>query len=69
MKKANIHYVGELVQKTEAELLRAKNFGKKSLDDILKVLNDMGLELGMKIDNFEEQLEKWEKKRKEEHEA
>ncbi len=69
LKKANIHYVGELVQKTEAELLRAKNFGKKSLDDILKVLNDMGLELGMKIDNFEEQLEKWEKKRKEEHEA
>ncbi len=69
LKKANIHYVGELVQKTEAELLRAKNFGKKSLDDILKVLNDMGLELGMRIDNFEEQLEKWEKKRKEEHEA
>ena len=69
LKKANIHYVGELVQKSEAELLRAKNFGKKSLDDILKVLHDMDLELGMKIDNFQEQLEKWEKKRKEDHEA
>ncbi|WP_461833699.1 DNA-directed RNA polymerase subunit alpha [Desulfothermus sp.] len=69
LKKANIHYVGELVQKTEAELLKAKNFGKKSLDDILKVLHDMGLDLGMKIDNFQEQLEKWEKKRKEDHEA
>lgn len=69
LKKANIHYVGELVQKTEAELLKAKNFGKKSLDDILKVLHDMGLDLGMKIENFHEQLEKWEKKRKEDHEA
>jgi len=69
LKKANINYVGELVQKTEADLLRAKNFGKKSLDDILKVLHEMDLELGMKIDNFEEQLEKWEKKRKEDHEA
>ncbi len=69
LKKANIHYVGELVQKTEAELLKAKNFGKKSLDDILKVLHEMNLELGMKIDNFQEQLEKWEKKRKEDHEA
>ncbi len=69
LKKANIHYVGELVQKTEAELLRAKNFGKKSLDDILKVLHEMGLDLGMKIENFQQQLEKWEKKRKEEHEA
>lgn len=69
LKKANIHYVGELVQKTEADLLKAKNFGKKSLDDILKVLHDMGLDLGMKIENFYEQLEKWEKKRKEDHEA
>ncbi len=69
LKKANIHYVGELVQKTEAELLKAKNFGKKSLDDILKVLHEMNLELGMKIDNFQEQLEKWEKKRKEDHET
>ncbi len=69
LKKANIHYVGELVQKTEADLLKAKNFGKKSLDDILKVLHEMGLDLGMKIDNFHEQLEKWKKKRKEDHEA
>ncbi|MFO8033214.1 MAG: DNA-directed RNA polymerase subunit alpha [Desulfohalobiaceae bacterium] len=68
LKKANIHTVGELVQKTEGELLRAKNFGRKSLDDILKVLNDMGLELGMKLKNFDEQYEKW-LKRNEDHEA
>jgi len=59
LKKANIYRVGELVQKTENELLRAKNFGRKSLDDILKVLNDMGLELGMKVDNYEEQYQQW----------
>ncbi|MFP4212612.1 MAG: DNA-directed RNA polymerase subunit alpha [Desulfohalobiaceae bacterium] len=68
LKKANIHTVGELVQKTEGELLRAKNFGRKSLDDILKVLNDMGLDLGMKLKNFEEQYEKW-LKRNEDHET
>ncbi len=59
LKKANIYRVGELVQKTENDLLRAKNFGRKSLDDILKVLNDMGLELGMKVDNYEEQYQQW----------
>ncbi len=59
LKKANIYRVGELVQKSENELLRAKNFGRKSLDDILKVLNDMGLELGMKVDNYEEQYQQW----------
>ncbi len=62
LKKANIHTVGELVQKSENELLKAKNFGRKSLDDILKVLNDMGLDLGIKLKNFEEQYEKWVKR-------
>lgn len=68
LKKVNINYVGELVQKTENDLLKAKNFGRKSLDDILKVLQEMNLELGMKVDNFEEQLEKW-LKRNENNEA
>jgi DNA-directed RNA polymerase subunit alpha len=68
LKKANIYLVGELVQKTENDLLKAKNFGRKSLEDILKVLHDMGLDLGMKVDNFEEQYQKW-LKRKEDHEA
>jgi DNA-directed RNA polymerase subunit alpha len=68
LKKANIYLVGELVQKTESDLLKAKNFGRKSLEDILKVLHDMGLDLGMKVDNFEEQYQKW-LKRKEDHEA
>lgn len=68
LKKANIFRVGELVQKTENDLLRAKNFGRKSLDDILKVLKDMGLELGMQVDNFEQQYQKW-AQRKESHET
>ena len=68
LKKANIHLVGELVQKTENELLKAKNFGRKSLDDILKVLRDMNLDLGMRVDNFEEKYKNW-LQRKEDHEA
>jgi DNA-directed RNA polymerase subunit alpha len=68
LKKANIYLVGELVQKSENELLKAKNFGRKSLDDILKVLHEMGLDLGIKVDNFEEKYQQW-LKRKEDHEA
>lgn len=68
LKKANIYLVGELVQKTENDLLKAKNFGRKSLEDIEKVLSDMGLELGMKVENFEEQYKNW-LKRKENHET
>ena len=68
LKKANIHLVGELVQKTENDLLKAKNFGRKSLDDILKVLRDMNLDLGMQVDNFEEKYKQW-LKRKENHET
>lgn len=68
LKKANIHLVGELVQKTENDLLKAKNFGRKSLDDILKVLRDMNLDLGMQIENFEEKYKQW-LKRKENHET
>ena len=68
LKKANIHLVGELVQKTENDLLKAKNFGRKSLDDILKVLRDMNLDLGIQIDNFEEKYKQW-LKRKDNHET
>lgn len=68
LKKANIHLVGELVQKTENDLLKAKNFGRKSLDDILKVIHDMDLDLGMEIDNFEEKYKQW-LNRKDNHET
>ncbi|MCF8104923.1 MAG: DNA-directed RNA polymerase subunit alpha [Desulfohalobiaceae bacterium] len=61
LKKANLNTVGELVQQSENDLLKAKNFGRKSLDDIIRVLEDMGLELGMHIDNFEEKYQQWKK--------
>src|ERR1700692_3964400 len=50
LKNANIQTIGELVQKTEAEMLRTKNFGRKSLNEIKEILGNMGLSLGMKID-------------------
>jgi len=49
---ANIKYIGELVQKTEAEMLKTKNFGRKSLAEIKDILAGMGLSLGMKLENF-----------------
>jgi len=52
LKNANITYIGELVQKTEAEMLKTKNFGRKSLNEIKNILEEMGLSLGMKLDNF-----------------
>lgn len=52
LKNANIFYIGELVQKTESEMLRTKNFGRKSLNEIKEVLTEMGLSLGMKIEGF-----------------
>ncbi|MGX9366202.1 DNA-directed RNA polymerase subunit alpha [Desulfoplanes sp. PS50] len=68
LKSAGIHLVGELVQKTEGEMLKTKNFGRKSLEDIRRVLESMGLEFGMKNDNFEEKYQEW-MKRSEEDEA
>src|SRR6184192_574114 len=50
LKNANIQSIGELVQKTEAEMLKTKNFGRKSLNEIKEILGTMGLGLGMKID-------------------
>ncbi|MGA2271403.1 MAG: DNA-directed RNA polymerase subunit alpha [Bryobacteraceae bacterium] len=50
LKNASIQTIGELVQKTEAEMLRTKNFGRKSLNEIKEILANMGLSLGMRID-------------------
>ena len=52
LKNANIRHIGELVQRTEAEMLKTKNFGRKSLNEIKEVLAEMGLNLGMKLDGF-----------------
>lgn len=52
LKNADIRYIGELVQKTEQEMLKTKNFGRKSLNEIKEILSEMGLSLGMKLDSF-----------------
>jgi DNA-directed RNA polymerase subunit alpha len=52
LKNANIRTIGELVQKSEAEMLKTKNFGRKSLNEIKEILSNMGLSLGMKLDNY-----------------
>lgn len=52
LQNAGIKYIGDLVQKTEAEMLKTKNFGRKSLKEIKELLSEMGLELGMKLDNW-----------------
>jgi DNA-directed RNA polymerase subunit alpha len=52
LKNANIRTIGELVQKTEADMLKTKNFGRKSLNEIRDILTSMGLSLGMKLDNW-----------------
>lgn len=52
LKNDNIIYIGDLVQKTEAEMLRTPNFGRKSLNEIKEVLVNMGLTLGMEIPNW-----------------
>jgi DNA-directed RNA polymerase subunit alpha len=57
LQNANIRYIGELVQKTEAEMLKTKNFGRKSLNEIKELLASMGLSLGMTLENFPERKE------------
>jgi DNA-directed RNA polymerase subunit alpha len=52
LKHANIKLIGDLVQKTEAEILATKNFGRKSLNEIKEILSEMGLGLGMRLDNW-----------------
>ncbi len=60
LQNANIRYIGELVQKTESEMLKTKNFGRKSLNEIKELLQSMGLDLGMVLENFpdRQQLER-----------
>lgn len=53
LENANIKYIGELVTKTESDMLKTKNFGRKSLNEIKDILVEMGLSLGMKIDGFD----------------
>ena len=52
LQNANIRYIGELAQKTEAEMLKTKNFGRKSLKEIKEILATMGLQLGMKLEGW-----------------
>jgi DNA-directed RNA polymerase subunit alpha len=66
LKNANITLIGELVQKTEPEMLKTKNFGRKSLNEIKAILEEMGLSLGMKLDNFPPVEERDEVEEKEE---
>jgi len=52
LKNADIHKIWQLVSKSESEMLKTKNFGRKSLNEIKEVLSEMGLSLGMKLDGF-----------------
>ena len=65
LKNDNIVYIGDLMQKTEAEMLRTPNFGRKSLNEIKEVLASMGLHLGMEVpdwppENIEELAKRFE---------
>ena len=57
LKNAEINKIYQLVQKTETEMLKTKNFGRKSLNAIKEVLSEMGLSLGMKLEGFEPPVE------------
>lgn len=59
LQNANIQLIGELVQRTEQDMLKTKNFGRKSLKEIKEILGTMGLSLGMKLDNWPGMLERW----------
>jgi DNA-directed RNA polymerase subunit alpha len=59
LQNANITLIGELVQRSEQDMLKTKNFGRKSLKEIKEILTNMGLGLGMKIDNWPQLLERW----------
>jgi len=61
LQNAGIKLIGELVQRTEAEMLKTKNFGRKSLKEIRDILAEMDLQLGIKLDNWEQLLERWKK--------
>ena len=52
LKNTEIHFIGDLAQKTDQEMLKTKNFGRKSLNEIKSLLSEMGLTLGMKVENW-----------------
>lgn len=56
LENAGIRYIGELVVRSESEMLKTKNFGRKSLNEIKDILAEMGLHLGMKIEGFDPSL-------------
>lgn len=58
LKNVDLSTIRDLVQKTETEMLKTKNFGRKSLNEIKEVLEDMGLSLGMDLDELEGKNEK-----------
>ena len=62
LKSAGIAIFGELVQKTENEILETRNFGRKSLEEIRRVVNKMGFDFGTDVPNFEEKYQEWLKK-------
>jgi len=64
LQNAGIKFIGELVQKTEAEMLKTKNFGRKSLNEIKEILSEMGLGFGMKIEGFDPEAYFADKKKK-----
>jgi len=53
LQNASIKYIGELCERSEPEMLKTKNFGRKSLNEIKEILTSMGLSLGMKLDGFD----------------
>ncbi len=59
LQNANITLIGELVQKTEQDMLKTKNFGRKSLKEIKEILSTMGLGLGMKFESWPSMVERW----------
>lgn len=59
LQNANITLIGELVQKTEQDMLKTKNFGRKSLKEIKEILSAMGLGLGMKFESWPQMLDRW----------
>jgi DNA-directed RNA polymerase subunit alpha len=58
LKNANIRTIADLVQRSEAEMLKTKNFGRKSLNEIKEILQEMGLSLGMRLDETADTLQR-----------
>lgn len=69
LRSANISILGELVQRTENDMLKTKNFGRKSLEEIKTHLLELGLDFGMKVDNFDKKYQEWKKQKEQQNEA